>query len=1205
MKNDDYRFDSIERSQRQQTRQRRDNQSRRRRLYWIGTLLGIALLALAGPSLISHSPIGRSLAEGVVAQYGVDAEVGALRVGWITPLRISDLTLTGRQAGSTIRIAELDTELTVMDLVNQAGSELGVLSLRGVDVQCSIQDGQSSIEQDLKLFWDQPSSGEAITATVNVHELTMAVTDTVTKETWILSQASTEMEWLANQVETRFAGVLAEPRGSQGSLQGSVAFDTAARGVTSSDSVWQFEIVADSLPLSVSSLLRRRFTDLAAQIPAQLTGDATGSIQIQGAADGKIEAMVKQFQVRNLAAANPQSSSKQWTNKLATLDGRLQIKDSYVIGNGLVATTDFASIQLDGAFSTSITLVGASNNPLRWLDALEGVASAELDLASFDRAMPGVLPIRREAELVSGRIVAVIESLPSDHLRRRRLSLRSDAIRGRSNGQPVMVAPLELTAIVSSDSERIRAEQFNLSSSFATASGQGGLQTGSTDIEVDFGRLADTLRPMVDIPDSTLAGSARGTIKWAASGQNEWRLIGSADARELSIAMPSGKQLRQESLRVEVDAVGKWNAARLDSLDVAHATLSSPGLSLRAELVQAILDPDANAAFPIRIQGEGRLENLADTFAPWMPAEVHGLDGGFTMNARADVSASGDGRLTATVVNLTEPRIAYGELDLGQPWLKLQFEGDYNWITSELQCQTMTVEGDAVSAAVQGEWTAENTDLEIAWKAMLQRVQSSVKKRMVSQPMPTMTSVGYRSGQSVDSENWLVMGDCDGRFIISQQDHLLRVETELVGKRFAIVQPATASAAAQRTGPLVPAMQQGPQRNTAAASHVVWAEPNVKVNGVVALDPKTGKLVTDSLQVASDWFATNLSGHAVWNAEQGSLAMKGPARIKMDEVATRVSPLAGVALNVYGVHETPIEINVSRKPDGQIALDISGHLGWQSGQVAGVDFGEATIPIRLTETTVFVSRSAVPVGRGKLNLAGDVNYRPGPLWMRIEPGRIAESVRVTPEMTDRWLKYLAPLASQATRIEGTLGAEIDEAIVVFDAPSQSRVVGRLNIEALQMDAGPMGSQIIGGMQQLRALSQATSPQTTAAASSTLIRMPAQTVDFVLDHGVVNHKRMYFDIDRANVVTSGNVTLDGRLDLVAQIPLDERWLGSDLRGLAGQPVTLPVDGTLSRPSLDSSGVRKVVSQLGIQTIQSNAENYLQKQVGKGIERLFGR
>ncbi|TWU26173.1 hypothetical protein Pla52o_00250 [Novipirellula galeiformis] len=1212
MTTDDFLLDQLERTQQDQTRRRRENRNQRRRYYVLGGVFLIAFLLLAAPSLISHSPIGKSIVVRSAAAYGFDAKAQGLRVGWVTPLRINGLTVIGNQAGSQIRIEQIDTELTVLDLLGSTTSELGSILVRGVDASCKVSEGNSSIEEDLQYFLEQPASdGPATTGNVEISDITLTVTDEQTGETWKLSQASTQLDLLADSIQSRFTGVLAEPRGSQGSLQGAIEFGFTATTDPSHASPWNIDLTCDSLPLSVVSLVRRRMSTYADQIPAQLVGDATGNLQVRGSSDGSIDAVVRQFQVRNLEAANLQQDSRRWTNKLAMLDGQLSLIEDRVMGRGLVATTDFASIKLDGAFSTSITLVGASDNPVRWLDALEGTASAELDLAAMDRALPGILPIRSDAELVSGRAIAAIESLPSHDVRRRRLSLRSDAIRARSHGQAVVIDPVEMTAIVSSNPDRIQAEQFELKSTFAAASGKGNLQSGATDIEVDFGRLASMLRPIIDLSSSSLAGSARGKIQWNASGGDQWRLTGTADAKDLLIELPGGNRLRHPALRMNVDAVGQWHAGRLESLSVANAVLSSSGLNLRAELVQGIRSPNADTRFPLRIQGDGRLESLADTLGPWLPEELHDFDGGFTMNARADISSRG-GRLTGTSIELTQPRVAYADRYFAQPKIKLHFNGDYDWAAASLDCRSMTVEGDAMSAAIQGEWTPTKTDLEIAWRAKLERIQGSVKTRVATRVVPAITQVGYRPGQNVPTDEWLVMGDCDGRFIITSQSQQYSIDTEFTGTGVAIVQPPQASAAWQTVGPVRNATgatgANGNPSSTSiqnSGSRVVWSEPNVKINGMMQFDPQTGTVAAPSLKLASDWFATNLAGHAIWNESQGEVSVKGPTRIKMDEVAKRLSDLAGTQIQMQGVQETPIELKLTRQADDQIAMEVLANLGWESGEVAGVKLGRANIPVRLTETSVYISPASVPVDQGRLNLAGDVHYRPGPLWMRVAPGRVAESIRLTPEMTDRWLKYLAPLAANATRVDGTLSAEIDEAIVVFDHPQQSRVIGRLNIESINMNSGPMADQIIGGLHQLRSLAQLTVPQAASNNETTLIRVPAQTVDFSLDRGVVSHQRMFFEVDRAQVVTSGNVNIDGRLNLIAQVPLDARWLGSDLQGLAGQPVTLPIDGTLSRPSLDSSGVRKVVSELSLQAVQGTAENYLQKQLGRGLDKIFGR
>ena len=161
-----------------------------------------------------------------------------------------------------------------------------------------------------------------------------------------------------------------------------------------------------------------------------------------------------------------------------------------------------------------------------------------------------------------------------------------------------------------------------------------------------------------------------------------------------------------------------------------------------------------------------------------------------------------------------------------------------------------------------------------------------------------------------------------------------------------------------------------------------------------------------------------------------------------------------------------------------------------------------------------------------------------------------------------------------------------------------------------MTAGPLANQIFSGIEQLKLIADTvsgaqTGPSDALSEENTLVTMPTQTVDFAVDQGIVQHNRLFLEIDRAQVVTSGRVAIDGRLDMIAQVQLDSSWLGNDLQGLAGQSVTLPIDGTLSRPSLDSSGVREVVAQLGVSAVQATAENYLQKQLGRGLDKLFGR
>lgn len=1219
MTTDDFLLDQVERSQRHQKSRRRDSRSRRRHLYLLGGIATVVLVVLGGPSLLSHSSIGRSLAIRTLADYGLEGEVESIRMGWITPLRVTRLSVGGA-AGSQVMIEQLDVDMTATDFISSSGEEPSQIAVRGLEVVCTMTDGRCSLEDDLQPLIAASGDEGSTTSSLKLQDISVVVTDTPTGDVWQIAQSNADVNMTADRLEATFAGVVTEPGGSGGSLQGSIELSSvqlssvelgnkalsnpahAATAATQSNATqWRLDIRSESLPLSVVSLIRRRFPNAATSIPQNIQGDATGAVLVVGTPGGAIEATIGDLEVRNLTAS--EQGSRAWNNNLATLDGKLILFENRVIGKKLRATTDFAAATIDGAFSRTFSLVGANDNPLRWLEAIDGTATAEIDLAAFDQALPGILPLRNEAQLVSGRVVGRVDSAPSAGIQRSQLAVRSDAIRARSLGRIVVIDPIELVATVSSDHGQVKAERFEWKSAFGSAVGQGDLRSGNADVEIDFGRLTSMLRPIVHISETSLAGAARGTIQWNASRDNVWRLSGRGNASDLLITLPGGQSLKRPTLRGEIEAEGRWGGQSLDELTRADVTLASNGWDLHAELVQAVRRPSLALPMPVRIRGTGRMETVAETLGPWLPAELHNVSGGFSISARGEVSTATQ-RLTSAALELTQPKAAYGSRFFTQPRIKVHFDGDYVLPSGDFDARSLTIAGDAFSVAAQGESSSEIVDLEVKWRAKLDRIQGSVQKRLASRPAPTVQQVGYRPGDQIETEEWAVMGDCEGAFVFTKRGGLLEIETHATGQDIAVIQPPKASAGFQTVGPRARAPGNQPASSD-SSSRVVWYEPNLKIDGTVGYNATTGGVVANAMQVAGDWFATTLSGSVLWNQTTGDVRLQGPARLKMNEVAKRLSSLAGLNIRAEGIQTTPLDIRAVKNSDGNVAINIVGNLGWEMGEVAGVIFGPASIPVRLTETSVDISPSRIPVGQGSLNLAGQVHYRPGPLWMKLERGVVAESIELTPEMTNRWLKYLAPLAADSTNIYGTMGAEIDEAVVVFDQPDQSRVTGRLNIGGAQMTPGLMANQIINGIGQLKSIATALSAQPVTTPTQTLISMPAQTVNYTVNQGVVTHDRLFFDIDRAQVVTSGRVSMDGRLDMVAQVRLDERWLGNDLKGLAGQPVTLPIEGTLSRPSLNSSGVREVVKQLGAQAVQSTAENYLQKQFNRVLDKTFGR
>ncbi|MCG8649345.1 MAG: hypothetical protein MI861_05910, partial [Pirellulales bacterium] len=691
MTTDDFLREQMERSQREQTRRRRDNQSRRRQMYFLGGILFLAMLLLGAPSLISHSSLGRSLLRQTAADYGIDATADSVRVGWITPLRITGLQVRGASGASELIVDQLDADVTVTDLLRSSFEDLGEVVLRRVNLACAMREGGCSLEDDLAAFLESDRESAGGELTLKLQEITVTVTDSVSGNAWKVTQSNADIQLDGDQTRATFAGVLSEPAGGGGSIQGSVALTQPE---------WRLELQSESLPLSVVSLIRRRFPEAAGSIPSQVAGDATGALRITGTADGTVQATVTAMQVRNLTAAD--QGVRRWSNQLATLDGDLRLENNRLMGRGLRATTDFATATIDGAFSRSFSLVGSQDNPLRWLEALDGSATAEVDLARLEQAWPGLLPLKNDAQLVSGRAVAKFDSLPlSDRGKRCQLVVRSDEIRARSRGRAVTIDPIEINAIVSNSQGHLIAEQFEWKSAFGSAIGRGDLRSGAATVDIHFGRLANLLRPIVALSAGDLAGSAKGEIRWNASQDNVWRLTGSGDAANLAFTLPGGKIFQRQSIHGDVEAVGRWGGHSLDELSSAAVTLVTQGMDIRAELLQPVRQPSAQVPIPIRIQGSGRVETLAETLAPWMPTQLHDAEGGFNLSVRGDVSA-GQNRLKVAAIELTNPRFAYGNRHFSQPSVKVLFNGEYAWPEGDFRSESLTVEADALTAAVRG-----------------------------------------------------------------------------------------------------------------------------------------------------------------------------------------------------------------------------------------------------------------------------------------------------------------------------------------------------------------------------------------------------------------------------------------------------------------------------------------------------------------------
>jgi translocation and assembly module TamB len=218
------------------------------------------------------------------------------------------------------------------------------------------------------------------------------------------------------------------------------------------------------------------------------------------------------------------------------------------------------------------------------------------------------------------------------------------------------------------------------------------------------------------------------------------------------------------------------------------------------------------------------------------------------------------------------------------------------------------------------------------------------------------------------------------------------------------------------------------------------------------------------------------------------------------------------------------------------------------------------------------------------------------------------------------------MVAQATRAEGKFSLSLEHADVPLNLPMGTTAAGTLAIETAEIGPGPLPQQFLGVVRQLRTfLASGTAAGNNGPADGWIV-LPKQDVVFSVRDGFVENKGLTMSLGDVSITTAGSVGIETQqINLVASIPLQDSWIQRKdglLDGLKGQPLRVPITGTLSQPhfnlrefedlgkKLAGAAARKEINKQVDKALQG--ENGLLKQgekllpggLGQGINQFFG-
>ena len=236
-------------------------------------------------------------------------------------------------------------------------------------------------------------------------------------------------------------------------------------------------------------------------------------------------------------------------------------------------------------------------------------------------------------------------------------------------------------------------------------------------------------------------------------------------------------------------------------------------------------------------------------------------------------------------------------------------------------------------------------------------------------------------------------------------------------------------------------------------------------------------------------------------------------------------------------------------------------------------------------------------GQATLNPRIDLSQSPGVISLKKGDG--IRKIDLTPEMCRGWLKYVAPLLADSTRAQGNMSLELERASAPIDDLNSLQSQGVLIVHQAQVGPGSLTTKLLGPLQQILSV---VDPQSAAdLARPTWIAIPTQQVEFQVQQGRVYHKQLMLRLRDVEIRTTGSVGFDQTLDLVAEIPVLDRWIKKSryLESLRGKSIPLRVRGTFAKPNVDESVLRRLAQD----SARGATEQLLKEQIERGLKKLF--
>lgn len=333
-------------------------------------------------------------------------------------------------------------------------------------------------------------------------------------------------------------------------------------------------------------------------------------------------------------------------------------------------------------------------------------------------------------------------------------------------------------------------------------------------------------------------------------------------------------------------------------------------------------------------------------------------------------------------------------------------------------------------------------------------------------------------------------------------------------------------------------------------------------------------------------------GSIVPDKKERLLSGEGFITLDLQAISGYLKSLANLDVEMIGAEKKPFTLELKSTDRQWVELPqkaaLSAAFHAESIKGFGLLIETLDIPIDLSQ------------GRGELNIQGNVNkgklsINPildftieQPAVSMPENSAILTNVGLTDDLSKDLLAHINPIFQGAAVSSGTIDLTMQHLKwpLAAEARKDGTFAGSLTFHEVKLQAGGLLLPLLEVMKVEK--------------DEREIVLGDQPMEFVAENERVSCSSLAIIINEHSLLLSGSIGFDQSLDYVAQVPVTKKMVSGDVyKYLKGTSISVPIGGTVSKPSINNDVVQVALKDLILQAGKKQVED----QAGKLLQKLF--